>query len=47
MSHPRVRRPLLALIALVHALVIGYTVRALQSDHDGGHPTPTQTTQSP
>jgi hypothetical protein len=45
-----VRRPLLALIALVLALVIGYTVRALQSDHDGGHPQPTQptrTTQSP
>jgi len=46
-SRPRVRRPLLALIALILALVIGYTVRALQSDHDGSHPQPTRTTQSP
>jgi hypothetical protein len=43
-----VRRPLLALIVLVLALVIGYTVRALESDHGGGHhPQPTRTTQSP
>jgi hypothetical protein len=32
----RVRRPLLALVVLVLALVIGYTVRAVRSD-DGGH----------
>jgi hypothetical protein len=30
----RVRRPLIALIVLIVALVIGYSVRALQSDHD-------------
>jgi hypothetical protein len=34
---PRVRRPLLALIALVAALAIGYGVRAAQ---DHGHHTP-------
>jgi hypothetical protein len=28
----RVRRPLIALIVLIVALVIGYSVRALQSD---------------
>jgi hypothetical protein len=32
---PRVRRPLLALIILIVALAIVYSVRALQSD--GGH----------
>jgi hypothetical protein len=37
----RVRRPLIALIALVLALVIGYTVRAAHSD-DGHHPQPTR-----
>jgi hypothetical protein len=37
---PRVRRPLLALIILVLALVIGYTVRALQSGDDNPAPTP-------
>jgi hypothetical protein len=42
-----VRRPLLALVALVLALAIGYTVRAVQSDHDGGQPGPTPTTRSP
>jgi hypothetical protein len=31
----RVRRPLIALVILVLALVIGYTVRALRSDGDG------------
>ena len=41
MSRPRLRRPMLALIVLIIALVIGYTVRALQSDDDGGHPQPT------
>jgi guanyl-specific ribonuclease Sa len=30
---PRVRRPLLALIALVLALAVGYAVKAAQSDH--------------
>jgi ribonuclease T1 len=30
---PRVRRPLLALIALVVALAVGYAVKAAQSDH--------------
>jgi hypothetical protein len=40
-SRVRVRRPLIALIALVLALVIGYTVRAVQSD-DGHHPQPTR-----
>jgi hypothetical protein len=42
-----VRRPLLALVALVLALVIGYTVRALTSDGDHGHPGPTHTSQTP
>jgi hypothetical protein len=42
-----VRRPLLALVALVLALVIGYTVRALSSDDDHGSPRPTQTSQTP
>lgn len=36
MPRVRVRRPLLALIALLVALAVGYTVRAVQS-HDG-HP---------
>ena len=39
--------PLLALVALVLALVVGYTVRAVSSDHDGTPPQPTPTTQSP
>jgi hypothetical protein len=42
-----VRRPLLALVALVLALVIGYTVRALGSDDDHGLPGPTHTSQPP
>jgi hypothetical protein len=32
----RVRRPLIALVVLVLALVIGYTVRAVRSDDDHG-----------
>jgi hypothetical protein len=36
---PRIRRPLLALVALVAALAIGYGVRASQhDDHPAGHP---------
>jgi hypothetical protein len=42
-SRARVRRPLLALIALVLALVIGYTVKALNSDDAApSRPHPTQ-----
>ena len=37
MSGARIRRPLIALVVLVVALVIGYTVRAL---HDDDHPAP-------
>ena len=37
MPRRRVRRPLLALIVLVLALIIGYTVQALHSDD---HPAP-------
>ena len=36
----RMRRPLIALIALVLALVIGYTVRAVSSDDHDPHPSP-------
>ncbi len=43
----RVRRPLVALVALVLALVIGYTVRALTSHDDGAHPAPRPTTSQP
>jgi hypothetical protein len=41
---PRARRPLIALVVLIAALVIGYTARALRSD-DGHTPTraPTST----
>jgi hypothetical protein len=40
-SRARVRRPLIALIVLIAALVIGYTVRALQSgDHHAPSPAP-------
>ncbi|MEO6884782.1 MAG: ribonuclease domain-containing protein [Jatrophihabitantaceae bacterium] len=42
---PRVRRPLLALIALILALLIGYGVNALRS-HDDPSPTPSATSQS-
>ena len=45
MSRARIRRPLIALVALVLALIIGYTVRALNSHDNGGHPSP-QPTQS-
>jgi hypothetical protein len=39
----RIRRPLLALIALVLALVIGYTIKAVNSDdHGPSRPHPTQ-----
>jgi hypothetical protein len=37
-SGARIRRPLIALVVLIVALVIGYTVRAL---HDDGHSAPT------
>jgi hypothetical protein len=37
----RVRRPLLALIALILALIIGYVVRAV-TDSDSGAPTSPQ-----
>jgi hypothetical protein len=50
---PRIRRPLLALIALVLAFVIGYGIRAANSGHDhhghhgaGGTGTPTPTSSS-
>jgi hypothetical protein len=36
----RVRRPLLALIALITALVIGYVVRALTDSDPGGPSSP-------
>lgn len=36
MSRVRIRRPLLALIALVLALLVGYVVRALDSGDSGG-----------
>jgi hypothetical protein len=39
----RIRRPLLALIALVLALVIGYTIKAVNSDDPApSRPHPTQ-----
>ena len=38
---PRVRRPLLALIVLILAVVIGYAVDALSNGHSGSpQPTP-------
>jgi hypothetical protein len=40
---PRIRRPLLALLALVLALVIGYAIRAARSD---GAPARSPTTQT-
>ncbi len=46
MPRRRVRRPLLALVALVMALVVGYTVRACESD-TGNTPRPAQTSQTP
>jgi hypothetical protein len=42
---PRVRRPLLALIALVAALAIGYGIKAATSDHDS-HPVPATSTST-
>jgi hypothetical protein len=36
---PRIRRPFIALIVLVAALVIGYIVNAVRDDHP--HPAPT------
>jgi hypothetical protein len=45
-SRARIRRPLIALVALVLALVIGYTVRALNSHDGGGHPSPQPSPQS-
>jgi hypothetical protein len=45
MARARLRRPLVALIILILALVIGYTVRAVRSD--GGHGTaPSRSPQS-
>ena len=38
----RVRRPLVALVALVVALAIGYAVRTINTHHDA-HPTPSRT----
>lgn len=41
MARARIRRPLIALIVLVAALVIGYAVRALHDgDHSGPSPAP-------
>ena len=42
-SPRRARRPLLALVALVLALVVGYAVRAADSGTGPSHPTPTTT----
>ena len=39
---PRVRRPLLALIALVVALAVGYGIRAARSDDSSPRPSATQ-----
>lgn len=36
----RVRRPLLALIALILALLVGYVVQALTESDSGGPPSP-------
>lgn len=47
MSLSRVRRPLLALIALVVALAIGYGVKAARSDDSSPHPSTTSTTSTP
>lgn len=45
---PRVRRPLLALIALVAALAVGYGVKAAQSGHSSPQPSaPATATQTP
>ena len=40
---PRVRRPLLALIALVLALAVGYGIKAAQSGNSSPRPSVTQT----
>lgn len=42
---PRVRRPLLALIALVLALAVGYAVKAAQSDDPSPKPSATSSVQ--
>jgi guanyl-specific ribonuclease Sa len=43
----RIRRPQLALVGLVVALVIGYTVQALTSGSTAPHPGPTTSTAVP
>jgi hypothetical protein len=43
---PRARRPLIALIALVVALIVGYTVRAVRSDDGPRAPSRTPASSS-
>jgi hypothetical protein len=44
----RIRRPLLALIALIVALAVGYAVNAIRgADAPAPHPTPSSTTSAP
>lgn len=47
MPGARPRRPLIALIALVIALAVGYSVRAARSDGDGSPRSPLPSTSQP
>ena len=46
MPRARTRRPLIALILLVAALLVGYAIRAVHSEDPRGHPSPSTTSVS-
>jgi hypothetical protein len=44
---PRIRRPLIALVVLLAALLIGYVVNAVRDDHHAPNPTTSISPTSP